>query len=98
MKTTDVEKHDDRPGHPGHDQIHFFVDEERYTTHKEEWTPNDIIRKFAEKDPATHYLVRIHGHEKESYEGRGEMTIKLRDGMRFQVVSTGPTPVSDGRL
>src|SRR5690349_3993697 len=97
MTTTNEasEHHGHRDHH--HDQIHFFVDGEPHKTHQEKWTPNEIIRKFAEKDPSTHYLVWIHGHEKESYEGRGDVPIKLHNGMRFQVISTGPTPVSDGR-
>jgi hypothetical protein len=83
--------------HHGHDQIHFKVDGEPYTTFAEELTPNQIIREFAGKDPATHFLVQIHGHDRKSYEGVGEIPIRLHDGERFQVISTGPTPVSDGR-
>ncbi len=98
MTTTDTSKHHDHPGpHHGHDQIHFFVDGEPHTTEEESWTPNEIIRKFAEKDPASNYLVQIHGHERTSYEGHGDKPIKLRNGIRFQVISTGPTQVSDGR-
>jgi hypothetical protein len=76
-------------------QTHFKVDGEPYTTLAKELTPNEIIKDFAGKDPASHYLVQIQGHEKISFEGRGEVPIKLHDGMRFQVISTGPTPVSD---
>jgi hypothetical protein len=89
--------HRDEDHHHGHGQIHFHVDGEPYTTHAEELTPNQIIHEFAGKDPATHYLVQIRGHEKTSYEGVGEIPTKLHDGERFQVISTGPTPVSDGR-
>jgi hypothetical protein len=95
--TNAVEHQDDRDHHHGQEQIHFFVDGERYTTHQEKWTPSEIIRKFAEKDPSANYLVQIHGHDRVSYEGRGDIPIELRNGMRFQVISTGPTPVSDGR-
>src|SRR5688572_30518817 len=90
-----TERNQDRNSDHGHHEIHLRVDGEHYTTRDDTWTPNEIIRKFAEKDPATHYLVQVHGHEHISYEGRGNETIKLRDGMRFQVISTGPTPVSD---
>lgn len=81
-----------------HGGIHFFVDGEPFTTHDKEWTPNEIIRKFAEKDPSNHYLVQIHGHERVSYEGLGDKAINIHNGERFQVISTGPTPVSDGWL
>jgi len=76
------------------EEIHFFVDGEPYETDRREWTPNEIIRKFGEKDPATHYLVRIEGHHRHSYEGKGNVPIEIHEGERFQIVSTGPTPVS----
>ncbi len=81
-------------GHHPHEVIHFFVDGEPFETHEREWTPNAIIRRFGEKDPATHYLVRIEGHHRHSYEGKGEQPIEIHNDERFQIVSTGPTPVS----
>jgi len=81
-------------GRPHIHEIHFSVDGERYETRERELTPNEIIRRFAQKDPATHYLVQIEGHRRISYEGKGDEPIKMHDGMRFQVISTGPTPVS----
>jgi|HubBroStandDraft_1064217.scaffolds.fasta_scaffold85073_2 hypothetical protein len=89
--------HPDEDRHRGEGEIHFRVDGEPYTTNAEELTPNQIIKEFAGKDPATHYLVQIRGHEKTSYQGVGDVPIKLHDGERFQVISTGPTPVSDRR-
>lgn len=77
-----------------HHEIHFFVDGEPYETDQREWTPNEIIKTFGDKDPATHYLVRIEGHHRHSYEGKGNEPIKIHDGEKFQIVSTGPTPVS----
>lgn len=77
----------------GH-EIHFFVDGEPYETLEHDLTPNDILRKFAEKDPATHYLVQIQGNHRISYQDKGNEPIKMHEGMRFQVISTGPTPVS----
>lgn len=81
-------------GHHPRPEIHFFVDGEPFETVQREWTPNAIIRKFGEKDPATHYLVRIEGQHRQSYEGKGEDPIEIHNGERFQIVSTGPTPVS----
>ena len=78
-----------------HREIHFKVDGEACVTREHELTPNEIIREFGKKDPATHYLVEIKGDHKESYKGKGDVEIKMRDGMNFQIVSTGPTPVSD---
>jgi hypothetical protein len=81
--------------HPDRNQIHFKVDGEPYTTLATQLTPNEIIKDFAGRDPATHYLVQIEGHKKVTYEGKGEIPIEMHDGQRFQVISTGPTPVSD---
>lgn len=79
----------------GHCQeIHFTVDGEPYETLERELTPNDILRNFAGKDPATHYLVQIQGQHRVSYQDKGDKPIKMHEGMRFQVISTGPTPVS----
>ena len=95
--TTETTEHAHRPDH-GHDLnlIHVRVGGEPFTTEASELTPNDIIKDFAGKDPTTHYLVQIRGHEKISYQGQGGIPISMRDGMRFQVISKGPTPVSDG--
>ena len=83
------------PGKGGAHEIHFKVDGESFETTKRELTPNEIIKDFAHKDPATHYLVQIEGHHRESFQGKGDVPIKMHDGMKFQVISTGPTPVSD---
>jgi hypothetical protein len=76
-------------------EIHFLVDGEEYETRKRELTPNEIIREFGKKDPATNYLVEIKGDHKVSFHGKGDEEIKMHNGMSFQIVSTGPTPVSD---
>src|SRR6266699_3107931 len=97
MTTETTEHHHGHEGkHAAHDLIHFRVDGEPFTTQAAELTPNDIIKDFAGKDPSTHYLVQIRGHEKTSYEGVGNIPIAMHNGMKFQVISTGPTPVSDG--
>jgi hypothetical protein len=76
--------------------IHFSVDGEPYETRQREWTPNAIIKDFGGRDPATNYLVEIEGLKKISYQGKGEIPIKLHECEQFQIISTGPTPVSDG--
>jgi hypothetical protein len=95
MTTETIEQHHHGEGHhPTHGLIHFKVDGEPFTTEAKELTPNDIIKDFAGKDPNAHYLVQIRGHEKTSYEGLGNIPIEMHQGMKFQVISTGPTPVS----
>ena len=81
-------------GHHPH-VIRFWVDGEEYETHRHELTPNEIIREFGKLDPATHYLVEIKGHHKRSFQGEGDRPIKIHEGERFQIISIGPTPVSD---
>jgi hypothetical protein len=41
-------------------------------------------------------LVQIHGNERISYRDHPDIPIELKNGMKFQTVSLGPTPVSDG--
>lgn len=79
-----------------HPEIHFTVDGDPVESEKQVMTPNEIIRQFGEgRDPATNYLVRIEGKNTEIYKNKGDVPIELHDGMRFQIISTGPTPVSD---
>lgn len=80
-----------------HDKlIRFFLDGEEETTTDRELTPNFIIQKFGHKDPATHYLLRIGGGKKENFKGAGTTPIKLHNNESFQIISLGPTEVSDG--
>ena len=79
-----------------HREIHFTVDGEPHKTDKRELTPDEIIRKYGERDPSKNYLVQIVGGQKESYQGKGHIPIKMHDGMRFQIICTGPMTVSDG--
>lgn len=75
--------------------ITIYVDGEPFEIEDRRLTPNEIIRRFAEKDPATNYLLQIGSGDPVSYQGKGDEIIKLRNKMRFQVISVGPTPVSD---
>jgi hypothetical protein len=80
-----------------HHEILFTVDGEPYETEKREMTPDEIIREYGGKDPADNYLVQIEGNHKISYQDKGSEPIKLHNGMKFQIISTGPTPVSEAR-
>lgn len=78
-----------------HREIHFSVDGEDFETCRREWTPNEIIKDFGKKDPATNYLVAIHSTHNVSDQGKGGEKIEIHECEAFQIVSTGPTPVSD---
>lgn len=77
-------------------EIHITVDGEPEHTTASILTPREIVSMFTERDVTLVYLVRIHGNDRDSYEGRMDEPIALKNGMRFQTVSLGPTPVSDG--
>ncbi|MBS0411139.1 MAG: hypothetical protein JSR86_14565 [Proteobacteria bacterium] len=76
-------------------EIHFKVDNEPETTTEPLLTPNYIIQEFGRRDPSTNYLVKIKGRDTDSYQGKGDIPIEVKNGDHFQCVSVGPTPVSD---
>ena len=76
-------------------EIHIHVDGEPVTAPRPSMTPNEIIREIGLKDPATNYLSQIKGQDKTSYKDVPDTPIELHNGMKFQIISTGPTPVSD---
>ena len=80
-----------------HHTIHFRVDGEPCETKRHKLTPNEIIVEFGRQPLENRYLVRIEGGKSESYQGRGDIKIRVHDGMCFQIFSVGPMPVSDGR-
>src|ERR1035441_8749847 len=61
-------------------KIHFTLDGKKYETCLREATPNQIIADFGKQDPAPNYWVEIQGTHKISYQGKGDLEIKLRDG------------------
>ena len=81
-----------------HHKIHFTLDGESEETEKHKMTPNEIIREYGRKEPANNYLVQIQGNQKISYRDKGDELIDLHNGMKFQIISLGPTPVSDGPI
>jgi hypothetical protein len=76
-------------------QIIIFVDGEEYAPPTRTMAPNEIIRQAAGKDPAQNYLAQITGGQSISYKDVGDEPIRLRNRMKFQVIFTGATPVSD---
>lgn len=89
MTTETRGTHSEPHSHHHHHEIHFFVDGEPFETGQREWTPNAIIRKFGEKDPAIHYLVRIEGHHSHSYQGRGRSQSKSTAARDFRSYRRG---------
>lgn len=81
-----------------HHIIHFTLDGEPCETEKKEMTPNYMISEFGKQDPSNHYLIQLKGHHSISYKGKGDVPIKLHEGDCFQIITIGPTPVSDGRI
>lgn len=86
--------------HQRHDEharsIHINVDGEPVKAKAPIMTAAQIMEEYTPYTTANHYLVRVHGRERYSYQSDPNMPIELHDGMRFQTVSLGPTPVSDG--
>lgn len=78
-----------------HEVIRFEVDGEPCKTKQPEWTPDAIIKDFGERDPATNYLIRL-GQDHDDYKDKGAIPITIHEGDRFQIIPTGPAPVSDG--
>jgi hypothetical protein len=76
-------------------EIHFTLDGEPETTHEHQLTPNFIIQEFGKKDPASNYLIQLQGHHRISYQDKGDEPIRIHNNERFQIISLGPTPVSD---
>ncbi|MFA5900532.1 MAG: multiubiquitin domain-containing protein, partial [Hyphomicrobium sp.] len=75
--------------------ITIVVDGEPYEAPRRVMTPNEIIQGATNKNPANHYLVQITKHERISYKDKGDEPIRLRKGLKFQVICTGPMTVSD---
>jgi hypothetical protein len=78
--------------------IRFFVDGEPVAADHRRWTPNEIIAAFTPLPPGTAYLVQITKHGEVSFRDKGDTKITVRNRDRYQTVSIGPTPVSDGTL
>jgi hypothetical protein len=78
--------------------IYFYLDGEREVTHQRDLTPNQIIVEYGHKNPATYYLIQIEdGREVNNYKDKGDTVIHMKDDTHYQMISNGPTPVSDGR-
>jgi hypothetical protein len=72
--------------------IHYEVDDEPQSTTEKELTPKQIMAS-AGIDAQTNYLEEI-APKHESYKGKPEEKIDMKDGMRFITKPIGPMPVS----
>jgi len=86
------------PPHPHEKDIHFTVDGEPEKIEYPKLSANNIISEYGKKDPSTHYLVQIKHREKISYKDKGGDLVTIQEHSRFQIISTGPTPVSDKKI
>lgn len=80
---------------PPRGPITIVVDGEPYEAPRRVMTPNEIIQGATNKNPANHYLVQITKRERISYKDKGDEPIRLKKGLKFQVICTGPMTVSD---
>lgn len=75
--------------------ITIVVDGEPYDAPRRVMTPSEIIEAATNKNPGNHYLVQITKYERVSYKDKGDEPIRLKKGLKFQVICTGPMTVSD---
>lgn len=73
--------------------IKILLDGDPLVVPDKEITPNEILQ-LAGLDPATHYLVRVKGRHQDSFQGKGDESIRVHDGEVFVSLSTEPTPTS----
>lgn len=71
----------------------FKVDGQEFHTTESQLTPNQI-EVVAGVDPATHFLKEIDGKEQVSYKDQMDVPIKMKHGMKFITIFSGPTTVS----
>jgi hypothetical protein len=81
----------DKPDRPHPVTVIFDDDPLPLPDHKT--TPNAMLGILG-LATATHYVVRLKGRERESFQGRGDEEITVHDKERFVSVSTEPTPTS----
>ncbi len=63
------------------------------TTEEQRLTPRQILEK-AGIDPATCYLVRVHGQDQDSFRDHMDEPIVMHPHLTFISVCLGPTPIS----
>jgi hypothetical protein len=74
--------------------IEFTIDGERFAAPEHEVTARQLLVEDAHLDPATHYLIWVHGREQTSFETDPDAPIHLHEHQMFITAAVGPTPVS----
>ncbi len=74
-------------------EIDFTVNGDPFSTTEKVLTPVKIMQ-LAGVDPATNYLVQLHGQSQESYQGEPNKEIHMHPKMELITLFTGPTPVA----
>lgn len=74
-------------------KIEYTVNGKAQSTDQKGLTARQILVN-AGIDPESNYLVQIVGKKQIPYKDDPDEIIKIKDGMKFISISTGPTPVS----
>jgi capsule polysaccharide modification protein KpsS len=74
-------------------EVVFFIDNQQVKTEQGKATVRELLKDFAEEDPAKTTLVLKHGNETHKYTDLDEI-VELKNGMHFVVYHNEPTPVS----
>ncbi len=74
--------------------IHYTVNDEPQSTTERELTPVKIMEN-AGIDPNLNYLIKIDGHNQESFRNDPGKVIHMHNGMKFITNFMGPKPVSN---
>ena len=72
----------------------FTIDGEPFSTTEKKLTARQILTDYAHADPATTYLIWVHGREQTPYETNPDDPIEIHNKQVFITAATGPTPVS----
>jgi hypothetical protein len=72
----------------------IFIDGEEFVIEDRTQTPNQLLG-LAGLAVAEHYLIEVKNKRQESFQGRGDETIRIQKGDTFVSVFTGPTTVSE---
>lgn len=76
-----------------HQQIVFFVDQEKFRSPTPTLTARQILVDYAKEDPATTTLAEKHHGDPIKHTDL-DKAIELKNGMKFIVFHNTPTPVS----
>ena len=91
-QSTSTDKHGNGDGKKPH-PVTVIFDDDPLVLPDHKTTPNAMLTLLS-LSPATHYVVRLNGRERQSLQGKGDEEITVHDKERFVSVSTEPTPTS----